>query len=73
MLALDAFIDSTMFAAGRKALGVLEAIDEASDRLHLTGAPRVAVELACEALTLGLAGLLVALTLGPPRVSRDGR
>ncbi len=66
LLALDAFIDSTMFAAGRKALGLLEAIDEASDRLHLSGAPRLAVELACEALTLGLAGLLVALSLALP-------
>ena len=66
LLALDAFIDSTMFATGRKALGLLEAIDEASDRLHLSGAPRLAVELACEALTLGLAGLLVALSLALP-------
>jgi penicillin-binding protein 1A len=55
-----------MFAAGRKALGVLEATDEASDRLHLSGAPRVAVELACEALTLGLAMLLVALSFALP-------
>ena len=55
-----------MFAAGRKALGVIETIDEASDRLHMTGAPRVAVEFACEALTLGLAGLLVALALALP-------
>jgi penicillin-binding protein 1A len=66
LLAFDAFIDSAMFAAGRKALRLLEAISETSDRLHLAGAPRVAVEVACEALTLGLAGLLVALTLALP-------
>ena len=74
LLALDAFIDSTMYAAGRRAIRVLEAIDEASDRLHLSGAPRVAVELACETLTLGLAGLLVALSLALPafRETADG-
>ncbi len=74
LLALDAFINSTMFAAGQKAVGVLETIDEASDRLHLSGAPRIAVELACEALTLGLGGLLVVLALALPafRETADG-
>jgi penicillin-binding protein 1A len=66
LLALDALIDSTLFAAGQRALGALRAIDDASDRLHLSGAPRFAVEAACEALTLGLAGLLLALALARP-------
>ena len=65
-LAVDAFIDSTLFAAGRRSLGVLQAIDDASDRLHVSGLTRVAVEFACETLTLGLGGLLVMLTLALP-------
>src|SRR5271166_6371229 len=75
LLAFDAFIDSALFSAGQRAVRVVEAIEEASDRLHLSGAPRIAVEFACEALTLGLGGLLVALTLALPafRETEDDR
>ena len=66
LLAFDAWLDSSTFACREKVSGILRTIDEASDRLHLFGAPRVCVELACEALTLGLAGFLVALTLAIP-------
>ena len=66
MLAFDAFIDSSMFKARQRTFSVLRAMDAASDRLHLSGGPRLAVELACEALTIGLAGLLVVLTLAIP-------
>ncbi len=58
--------NSTLFAAGQRTLGLLEAIEDASDRLRLTGPSRFAVEIACETLTLGLAGLLVALALALP-------
>src|SRR5271157_5585622 len=66
LLAFDAFVDSSMFNARRTVFNVLQRIDAASDRLHLAGAPRLLVELACETLTLGLAGLLVAVTLAIP-------
>ncbi len=66
MLALDAVVDSSMFDARRTVFSVLQTIDAASDRLRLSGGPRVLVEFACETLTLGLAGLLVALTLAIP-------
>src|SRR5208337_3296004 len=66
LLAFDAFVDSSMFNARRAVFSILKAIDAASDRLHLSGGPRVLVEVACEALTLGLSGLLVALTLAIP-------
>jgi penicillin-binding protein 1A len=66
LLALDAFVDSSMFNARQRAYNILRALDAASDRLHLSGVARVLVELACEALTLGLAGLLVVLTLAIP-------
>ena len=66
LLAFDAFVDSSMFNARRTLSSIWRRIDAASDRLHLSGGPRVLVELACEGLTLGLAGLLVVLTLAIP-------
>ncbi len=66
LLALDAFVDSSMFDARRKLSGAWQSISAGSDRLHLSGAPRLLVELTCEALTLGLVGLLVVLTLAIP-------
>jgi penicillin-binding protein 1A len=66
LLGFDAFVDSTMFGTRQRILTILRTIDAASDRLHLSGVPRALVELACEALTLGLGGLLVLLTLAIP-------
>ncbi len=66
LLACDAFVDSSMFNARQTLSSIWRRIDAASDRLHLSGGPRVMVELACEGLTLGLAGLLVVLTLAIP-------
>ncbi len=66
LLAFDAFVDSSMFNARRTTLGALRTIDAASDRLHVSGGPRVLVELACEGLNLGLVGLVVGLTLAIP-------
>ena len=58
--------NSSMFNARQTLSSIWRRIDAASDRLHLSGGPRVMVELACEGLTLGLAGLLVVLTLAIP-------
>jgi hypothetical protein len=44
LLAFDAFVDSSMFNARRTVLSLLQTIDAASDRLHLSGGPRVLVE-----------------------------
>ena len=66
MLALDAFIDSSMFDARQRLIGAWRKIDAASDRMHVSGLARLLVEFGCEALTLGLAGLVVALTLALP-------
>jgi penicillin-binding protein 1A len=66
LLALDAFVDSSMFNARQRVYSILQALDAASDRLHQSGALRVLVELACEALTLGLVGLVVVLALAIP-------
>src|SRR5271165_3084290 len=66
LLAFDAFVDSSMFNAWRALASVWRRVDAASDRLHLSGGLRILVELACEGLTIGLAGLLVVLTLAIP-------
>ena len=66
LLAFDAFVDSSMFNARRALASAWLRVDAASDRLHLSGGLRILVELACEGLTLGLAGLLVVLTLAIP-------
>ena len=66
MLGLDAFIDSSMFNARRRVWSAWQRIDAASDRMHLSGLARLVVEFACEGLTLGLGGLIVALTLALP-------
>jgi penicillin-binding protein 1A len=65
-LALDAFIDSSLFAAKRRAIAAYASYSAFLDRFHVSGLGKVAVEVACEALTLGLAGALVALSLALP-------
>ena len=74
LLAIDAFIDSSVFEAGRAAGETLERIDAAADRLHTSGGRRVLVELCCEAINLGVVGLIVGLTLAMPafRLTADG-
>ncbi len=74
MLAVDALVDLSMFDARQSTFALLGALHAASDRLHLSGVSRVLVELACEALTIGLAGLLVLLALAVPafRETADG-
>jgi penicillin-binding protein 1A len=72
LLACDAFIDSSMFNARQSLSSAWRRIDAVSDRLHLSGGLRVMVELACEGLTLGLAGLLIVLTLAIPAFRETG-
>ncbi len=66
LLAFDALINSSMFNAQHTLSNAWRRIDAVSDRLHLSGVPRILVEFACEGLTLGLAGLLVVLTMALP-------
>jgi len=66
MLAFDAFVDSSLYGARRVFLRTWAVIEAASDRIHVSGFRRVGVELACESLTLGLAGLVVVLTFAIP-------
>jgi penicillin-binding protein 1A len=65
-LALDAFIDSSLFRSRRRAIAAYASYSHFLDRFHVSGLGKVAVEIACEGLTLGLAGSLVLLALALP-------
>ena len=64
-LAFDSKVDSSLYDASRDFNEVWLRICAYSDRLRVRGIARIANELACEGLTLGLAGgvLLVALAI----------
>ena len=66
LLAFDAFVDSSMFQARRATASVLQRIASASDRMHVSGAPRLLLEFVCEGLNLGVVGLIAVLTLALP-------
>jgi penicillin-binding protein 1A len=63
LLAFDAFIDSSMFDSSRRSRESYENFSAFMERFHVSGFSWAAVELACETLTLGLAGGVVAMAL----------
>jgi len=63
LLAFDALIDSSMFDGGRRARETYENFSAFMERFHVSGFTRLGVEAACEALTLGLAGGVLAMAL----------
>ena len=73
-LALDAFVDSSLYNARRGAIASYAAYSAFLDRFHVSGVGKFAVEMACEGLTIGLAGLVFALALALPaiRETADG-
>ncbi len=66
LLAFDSWVDSSLYAAGEKTRAAYESFAARMDRLHVGGFSRVGVELACEGLTLGLGGAILALALAVP-------
>jgi penicillin-binding protein 1A len=66
LLAIDAFIDSSMYDAGRGALGGLSGVAALSERFALGGWRKAALDLACEAVNWSLVGLVVMLALAQP-------
>jgi penicillin-binding protein 1A len=66
LLALDAFIDSSVFNAGSRAASVFSALNAASERLRLRGLSKIALDLTCEGVNVGIVGLIVALALAQP-------
>ncbi|MCR4265339.1 transglycosylase domain-containing protein [Nitratireductor sp. ZSWI3] len=65
-LALDAWIDSTLYEAGFKAAELWENITIFFRRFRVYGLKRAIVELFSEAFTLGAAGAVVMLALAMP-------
>ncbi|QGM99653.1 PBP1A family penicillin-binding protein [Methylocystis parvus OBBP] len=60
---MDALIDSSVFDSQRRSREIYEDFSTYMERFHVSGFARVAVEAACEGLTLGLGGLIVLLAL----------
>ncbi|MGI6851566.1 transglycosylase domain-containing protein [Mesorhizobium sp. 1B3] len=76
LLAIDAWIDSSLYDAGFKARELWETLTIFFRRFRVTGWRRAAVELASEAATLGTAGSVVLLALAMPafeETSKDWR
>jgi penicillin-binding protein 1A len=66
MLAADAFIDSSLYRAQRGAIAAYASISGFFDHFHVSGLAKLAVEAACEGLSLGLAVAILALALALP-------
>ncbi len=66
LLGFDGWFDSFVFERGRGAAGTYGDFSVFMERFAVYGWRRWAVELACEALTLGLGAAVVALTLAIP-------
>ncbi|MDB5508992.1 MAG: Penicillin-binding protein family, partial [Hyphomicrobiales bacterium] len=66
MLAFDSLVDSSLFSGGQALRARYEDFAAFMDRLHVGGWRRGGVELACEGLTLGLAGSVLMLALAVP-------
>ena len=65
-LASDAWLNSTVYEIGRAAQRVYGGYAAFMERFHVFGWRRWAVEAACEGLTLGLGGAILALALAIP-------
>jgi penicillin-binding protein 1A len=66
LLAFDAWVNSSLYDSGRKSRAAYASFSAFMDRFHVRGWSRLGVEAACEGLTLGLGGALVALFLAIP-------
>jgi penicillin-binding protein 1A len=66
LLAFDAWVNTAVFTSGRKSRAAYVSFAAFMDRFHARGWRRVGVELACEGLTLGLGGAILALFLAIP-------
>src|SRR5947209_17741005 len=66
LLAFDAWVNSAVYNSGRKSRAAYAGFSAFMDRFHVRGWRRVGVELACETLTLGLGGAILALFLATP-------
>ncbi len=66
LLAFDAFIDSSLYAAGQKSRAAYATFSAFMDGFHVSGLKRIFVEIGCEAFTISIGAGLVALFLAQP-------
>ncbi len=66
LLAADSWLDSTLWESGRRAREGYGSFAMFMDRFYVSGLKRVTVELACEALTISIAGGMLMLALAMP-------
>ena len=66
LLAIDAFVDSSLYDSKQRARASYAAFATLMDRLHVSGWRRVLVELSCEGSNVGLAAAFLALFLAIP-------
>ena len=72
LLASDSWIDSSLYAASVRSGELWRDFSGFMERFHVRGATRVAVELACEVLTLGVFGGMIMLVLAQPAFRLTG-
>ncbi len=72
LLASDSWIDSSLYAASVRSGELWRDFSGFMERFHVRGATRVAVELACEVLTLGAFGGMIMLVLAQPAFRLTG-
>ncbi len=61
--AFDAWVNSSLYESGQSGRRLYGAFSAFMDRFYVGGAKKLAVEVCCEALTLGLGGAVVLLAL----------
>ena len=66
LIEVDAWVDSSLFRAGRVIAAQFEAVSRFMHRFRTTGAARVVVELLGEGLTLGAGGAVLMLAFAIP-------
>jgi penicillin-binding protein 1A len=66
LLAIDAYVDSSLYESGQQARAAYATVAAWMDRLHVTGWRRLFVELICEGSNLGVAGGALALFMAIP-------
>ncbi|MFK8252258.1 transglycosylase domain-containing protein [Ancylobacter terrae] len=66
LLALDSWIDSSIYAAGARLRSGWESFIAFMDRFHVQGPTRLAVEVASEGMTWGAVGAVLMLALAIP-------
>ena len=71
-LAVNAYLDAAHYDSLQRLRDAWQTFAERMDRLHVSGLSRLGVELACEALTLGLAGSLLMLFLAQSAFRETG-